>query len=63
MGELIINVAAPELTILSLLFQFWVVQSPLHASERKKSDVASALVAFAIFEMTAGAAVEAAMLL
>ncbi len=60
---MIINVVAPELTILSLLFQFWVVQSPFHVSVRKKSDVASAFVAFVIFEMTAGAAVEAAMLL
>lgn len=46
-------VASVEL-ILSLLFQFWIVQSFVHASLRKKFEVASALVALISFEMGAG---------
>jgi hypothetical protein len=45
---------ASEDPLLSLLFQFWVVQSPVHASLMKKFEVANAAVALISLEMAAG---------
>jgi hypothetical protein len=62
-GELTIVTAAPDVAKLSLLFQFWIVQSFFHASWMKKSDVASAFVAFVAFEINVGGVAEFATFL
>jgi len=59
LGELTLSTDASDEATLSLLLQFWVDHSFVHASSAKKSEVGSAFVEFVILDITVGVSVDA----